>query len=156
VNVLAVRVAALETAFRAIESGRMRGLPMLHPGLAVQAVDFEADLACGIALGVLVTPWFMNLMRLPLRAGVPLLAVGETGDHETGTQRIGFIGAHEPAFGAYEACSLFSPMAGFADQAAAVATARQVMQQLRGRPATLPPQQPARRGFLFGRSGAAA
>lgn len=151
---LAGRVAALEAAFRRIERERLRGLPMLHPGLSVQAVDFEADAAAGVAFGVLVTPWFMNLMRLPLRADVLLLPVGESATREIGAQRIDFIGAHEPAFGPYEACSLFSPMAAFADQAAAVATARQVLLQLRGRAVTRPPEQPARRGFLFGRAAA--
>jgi hypothetical protein len=43
--------------------------------------------------------------------------------------------------------SLASPMPGFADQDSAVATARALLERLR--------PVPARRGFLFGRSGAA-
>jgi [NiFe] hydrogenase assembly HybE family chaperone len=73
-----------------------------------------------------------------------------------GNARIDFLGAEEGALGRFEACSLFSPMAPFADQAAAVATAREVLLRLRAVP--VPPEQPAapaRRGFLFGRVGAA-
>ena len=151
---LAARVQALEATFRAIERERMCGVPVLNAALAVQAVDFEA--ADGIALGVLVTPWFMNLVRLPLHGAAEVLRIGERAPRAIGTLAFDFIGAQEPGLGGFEACSLFSPMADFADQAGAVATARQVLVQLRGRPVSLPPPQPARRGFLFGRRGAAA
>ena len=151
---LSIRLATLEQCFRAIEHERLRGLPMLNPALAVQAVDFEADDEA--ALGVLVTPWFMNLVRLPLGAGVAVLRVGETAPRVVGARCFDFIGAHEPGLGAFEAASLFSPMNGFADQAGAVATARAVLAELRGRPARLPPEQPARRGFLLGRAGVRA
>lgn len=152
-NTLAARIATLEAAFRTIAQTRLRGLPMLNPALAVQAVDFEV--ADGHALGVLVTPWFMNLVRLPLDADAGVLPLGESAPREIGGHRFDFLGAHEHTVGAFEACSLFSPMAGFADQAAAVATARAVLAQLRGRPHTRPPERPARRGFLFGRGAAA-
>ena len=152
-NPLSARLAALEECFRRIERERLRGLPMFNPALAVQAVDFEPEPGHGLALGVLVTPWFMNLVRLPLVTGVEMLAVGETAPRTLGERHFDFIGAHEAALGPFEACSLFSPMAEFADQAAALATAQAVLQQLRGRPSTRPPEQPARRGFLFGRRG---
>jgi [NiFe] hydrogenase assembly HybE family chaperone len=152
---LADRVAALHRAFEHIAATRMAGLPLVHPRLAVATVGFQGhdDEA---ALGVLVTPWCMNLVRLPLHEGVGTLAVGETGSREVGTRCFDFIGAHEPGVGAFESASLFSPMAEFADQAAARATAEAVLKELRG---PLPPRvaQPARRGFLFGRrEGAAA
>lgn len=150
-NVLAARVDLLERCFRAIERERLRGLPMLNPALAVQAVDFEVAPGDGLATGVLVTPWFMNLLRLPLAPGVETLAPGETAPRALGPCHFDFIGAHEAALGPFEACSLFSPMHEFADQEAAVATARAALEHLRGRPATRPPEQPARRGFLLGR-----
>jgi hypothetical protein len=37
------RVAALEGAFRHIRATRMVGVPLLHPGLRVQAVAFERE-----------------------------------------------------------------------------------------------------------------
>jgi len=54
------RAAALEARFGDIAATRMRGVPVLHEGLAVQAVGFEA-VDDGL-VGVLVTPWFMNLV----------------------------------------------------------------------------------------------
>jgi [NiFe] hydrogenase assembly HybE family chaperone len=154
-STLAGRVAALQRAYEHIAATRMAGLPLVHPKLVVAAVGFQPE-DDEVALGVLVTPWCMNLVRLPLRDNLPLLAVGETGARDLGARCFDFIGAHESGVGAFEAASLFSPMAEFADQAAAVATAEAVLDALRG---ALPQRvaQPARRGFLFGRrEGAAA
>ncbi|BAL96924.1 HupJ protein, putative [Rubrivivax gelatinosus IL144] len=147
------RVPALEAAFGEIAATRMRGLPFLNPRLAVQAVGFAPHTGEDgeAAVGVLLTPWFMNLVRLPAGAA---LAVGAKADREFGGRVFEFIGAHEPRCGGYEACSLFSPVTEFADQAAAVATARELLTLLR--PAAVPPPParepvPSRRGFLFGR-----
>ena len=165
----AARIAALEAAYAHIAATRMAGLPLLQPGLRVQALGFapQAD-APQWLLGVLITPWFMNLLRLPLGPQAEPLALGERGARTLGqgARRLAldFIGAHEPALGGFEACSLFSPLHGFADQAAVVATAEAVLAQLRaataaaagastGVPAAGP--VPSRRGFLFGRGAAA-
>ena len=40
------------------------------------------------------------------------------------------MGGEEPECGAFQCCSLFSPMDDFADQAAAVATAAEIMRAL--------------------------
>jgi len=150
------RVAALEEAFRAIARTRMQGVPVLNPALAVQALGFEPDADGGHATGVLLTPWFMNLLRLPLILQTQALPVGVAAARDLGPHRLDFLGAYEPGIGPFEACSLFSPMFEFADQATAVATAREVLAALRAAPASRPPAAPARRGFLFGRTGAAA
>ena len=149
---LQTQVARLETVFRGIAATRMEGVPLLHAGLQVQAVDFAPEPEGDFALGVLVTPWFMNLMRLPLGAA-QALATGQVGPQRLGEHRLRFIGAHEAAFGPYEMCSLASPMFEFADQEAAVATAREVLVRLR---ASAPPSapDPRRRGFLLGRGSA--
>ena len=118
----------MQQAFERIARTRMADMPLNNPRLDVATVDFRADADGGFALGVLVTPWCMNLLRLPLRDGLHdelgVLGVGITGIRELGARRFDFIGAHEPGLGAFEACSLFSPMFEFADQAAALATAR--------------------------------
>lgn len=170
------RVRALEALFERIAATRMQGVPMLHPGLKVEAVGFEVEpvppAAPGgptnpgtaaptvpAAIGVLVTPWFMNLVWLPLAANAPAARVGETREHTVGRQRFPFIGAHEPGFGGFEACSLFSPMFEFEDHAAARATAQAVLAELRRPPepvpaAVSPPQVSpvaSRRALLFGR-----
>ncbi len=149
---LQTQVARLETVFRGIAATRMEGVPLLHAGLQVQAVDFAPEPEGDFALGVLVTPWFMNLMRLPL-GSTEVLACGQAGPQRLGEHRLRFIGAHEAAFGPYEMCSLASPMFEFADQPAAVATAREVLVRLRASSAQSAPD-PHRRGFLLGRRNA--
>lgn len=181
---MATRVAALQALFARIAATRMQGVPILHPGIGVTAVGFEpGDDGLG-AVGVLVTPWFMNLVWLPLverdaqDRPLPALAVGATRMRAVGNERFDFIGAHEPGFGPYEACSLFSPMLDFADEATALATALQVLAVLRAPPpqgsaaaagaeagdpdaaagadalgSPIPPRT-SRRALLFGRRGA--
>lgn len=172
------RVAALEGAFRHIRATRMAGVPLLHPGLRVQALGFALEATDAAALcGVLITPWFMSLVRLPLRprgsADAGWLAVGGKQLRRVGVAEFEFMGALEPGLGVYETASLFSPMAEFSDHAAALATAQEVLRQLRtpeaGAAAAPEPAAtaaatasaepaPSRRGFLFGRgpaSGAA-
>lgn len=141
------RLAALESVFRQIAITRMAGLPLLNPRLQVQALGFEAH--DGVACGVLIAPWFMNLLRLPLNDSVAMLPPLQKAERELGPRCFEFIGAHEPGIGAFESSSLFSPMFEFEDQAAAVATAREVLSLLRP-----PPAVPSRRGFLFGRAAA--
>ena len=149
---LQTQVARLEAVFRDIAATRMEGVPLLHASLQVQAVDFAPEPEGDFALGVLVTPWFMNLMRLPLGTA-EVLALGQVGPQRLGEHRLRFIGAHEAAFGAYEMCSLASPMFDFADQQAAVATAREVLVRLRASSAQGVPD-PHRRGFLLGHGNA--
>lgn len=146
----------LAAHFRDIADTRMRGLPFLNPRLDVEAVGFAVQVAGEDAtsgvLGILITPWFMNLMWLAPALSAPL-AQGASREHFFGGQRLTFIGAVDEAFGAYQSCSLFSPMFEFADQAAARATAEQVLTLLRDPPKEEEPQQPAlsRRALLFGR-----
>jgi [NiFe] hydrogenase assembly HybE family chaperone len=148
--------ATLEALFLRIAAQRMAGVPILHAGLRVQAVGFEAEPGGAAAVGVLITPWFMNLVRLPLAADAPMAAPGDSTMRAVGRERFAFIGAAEEGFGTYEACSLFSPMFEFVDQAAAQATAEAVLAELRrvdeptadAAPA-LP--DPSRRAWLLGR-----
>ena len=110
----------LTAAFRAA-AGRMAGLAFVNPALDVEAVGFAPwD---GRWLGVLVTPWCMNLVLTPLEASAwrPLLPGTKrsyafpAGDYE-------FVGAIDNIAGEYQACSLLSPLLEFDDHP----TARQV------------------------------
>jgi [NiFe] hydrogenase assembly HybE family chaperone len=161
--------ALLEACFCEIAATRMLGVPVLNPNLRVQAVGFECDAAeTDVAVGILITPWFMNLLRMPMNdaAGQGMLAIGIKAERDCGAHRFEFIGSHEAATGAFEAASLYSPMFEFADQAAAVATACEVLKLLRPVAAMQPVdvavavavavEAPARRGFLFGRGAVAA
>lgn len=162
---LAYRISALETLFRQIADTRMAGLPVINRALRVEAVGFEPcasepDLPAAVS-GVLVTPWFMNLVRLPLVREDDAGRVGVSRRLALGNERFDFIGAHEAAIGTFDACSLFSPMFDFPDHDNAVATARAVLIRLRSaqpdavaapREAEGEVERPSRRGFLFGRS----
>ena len=122
--------AALERRFEAIGRTRLQGLGLLHPRLRVQALGWQAQ-DDGSAWGVLITPWFLNLVRRP-GPQEAALAVGRTARRTLGMDHeLEFLGAEDEVIGRYEAVSLFSPMHAFADQAAAVTTAWEVLGLLR-------------------------
>ena len=181
------RVDALTRHFARVQTERMAGLPLLNPALSVEAVGFEwaaqtEDEAGSppVAEGVLVTPWFMSLVRLPLAVLPHGNRVGCRAVRRFGNERFDFIGGHDEAIGWHETCALFSPMNGFSSQALARETALASLALLRpaavapailptaaapGTPATSPtqahpaatatpaapvPPMPARRSFLLG------
>lgn len=121
--------AALEARFEAILQGPMRDLPMLNPALRVQAVGFRPwDQHW---LGVLITPWFMNLVLLPrVQAQWPTVGERESRHYVFPAGVFEFIGHHDAELGDYQACSLFSPMFEFADHDSAQATAEAALQSL--------------------------
>ena len=104
----------LTAAFRAA-AARMQGLDVVNPALAVEAVGFAPWDEHW--LGVMLTPWFMNLTLLPRnpRAWQPL-ATGAKRRYTFPAGEYEFVGANDAAVGAYQVCSLFSPMHEFADQ----------------------------------------
>jgi [NiFe] hydrogenase assembly HybE family chaperone len=161
----------LEAAFGRIERERMAGLPLLNPVLRVQALDFARWR--GQWLGALVTPWFLNLVLVPGNAETWRHAgAGERVIHAFGAGEFAFLGGDEPEVGEFQTCSLVSPMAGFADQATACASARMALRMLQveqpaaalmgvagdvaaGMSATCAaagpaPARPSRRAILFG------
>lgn len=101
---------------------KVKGLPIYNPTVAVEAIGFrEHD---GRQVGVMVTPWFMNLMVLPSPADLKVWVSG-------GTVRLPFpSGAYDFAVtdlhgvGLVGSCSLFSTMLEFTDHEAAQAAAR--------------------------------
>lgn len=103
----------LGAAFRAA-AVRMIGLDVVNPALAVEAVDFAPWE--GHWLGVMLTPWFMNLMLLPGDPGAwQPLATGAKRRYGFPAGEYEFVGANDAELGAYQVCSLFSPVLEFAD-----------------------------------------
>jgi [NiFe] hydrogenase assembly HybE family chaperone len=108
----------LEAAFRRIEAETMAGVPILNPALTVEAVGFTRWQDHW--LGIVITPWFMNLVLVPGAAaswqsvapGLRLFRNFPSGD-------FAFLGSDESEVGEFQSCSLFSPMGQFADQAGA-------------------------------------
>jgi [NiFe] hydrogenase assembly HybE family chaperone len=113
--------ATLERAFNAVGQ-RMQGLGFVNPALRVQAVGFEPWESHW--LGVMVTPWSINLLLLPrdpaawrpIRPGEKQRYAFPAGDYD-------FIDAIDPVVGEYRMCSLFSPAFEFQDHASAVMVA---------------------------------
>lgn len=157
------RMKCIERVFYLIATTRMAGIPVLNRRLLVEAIGFEplpdAPDQAGGEIGILITPWFMNLIWLPLcnEAEVSPLPVGQSVVRELGVHTFEFIGAWEAELGSYQFCSLFSPMFEFADQDSARATAMEVLRLLLGGASAYSASSPAeaaqmnRRGFLFGR-----
>lgn len=119
----------LERVFEDIAASRMAGLPILNEALTVEAVGFRRWRE--LWLGVLVTPWSVNLTLLP--GGNPAFRALDVGHSQIWSFPSGeyeFMGAAEPGLGHYQICSLFSPAFEFATQADAVATAEAALEAL--------------------------
>jgi [NiFe] hydrogenase assembly HybE family chaperone len=115
----------LTQAFRAVAI-RMQGLDFVNPALEVEAVGFAPWEDHW--LGVMLTPWFMNLTLLPRELGKwQPLPLGDKRSYRFPAGSYDFIGATDAAVGEYQSCSLFSPVLEFPDQA----TARLVAQLAR-------------------------
>lgn len=100
-----------------------------YPALRVEAVGFAGWQGCW--LGVLITPWFMNLVLLPESArDWDNLMLGVKVAHRFPSGTYEFIVGNEGDVGPYQMCSLFSPMFGFAVQPAAAATAKVLLEGL--------------------------
>lgn len=111
------------TAAFAEVAKRMEGLGFVNPVLQVEAVAFEPWQSHW--LGVLVTPWFMNLVLMPrARSQWQPLPLGGKRKLHFPAGAYEFIGADDPVVGEHQTCSLFSPMHDFQDQAAARVVAR--------------------------------
>lgn len=125
-ELLAPRTEALVADFTEVWHSKMRDVPMVNKVLHVEARGFR--LWEGRPLGVLISPWFMNLVLLPgesedwngLIPGQKETIAFPSGDYE-------FIHNTREMTGGYKACSLFSPMGDFKTQAQAVDVAEAVM-----------------------------
>jgi [NiFe] hydrogenase assembly HybE family chaperone len=119
----------LTRTFEMIARERMAGVPILNARLQVEAVGFRPW--NGHWLGALVTPWFINLVVMPLDPAAWRSAPErENVPYPFPTGLFNFIAACEPGLGEYHACSLFSPVLEFPDQDSARATARVALEGL--------------------------
>ena len=124
----------LEAAFRRIEGERMAGLGVLNPALRVEAVGFSRH--DGHWLGIVITPWFLNLVLVPGEdASWQGVAPGKRLFRKFPSGDFAFLGSIEPEVGEFQSCSLFSPMSQFADQDGARAVALAALEALLREPA---------------------
>jgi len=114
--------------FTEVWHAKMRDVPLVNKALRVEAIGFRKWE--GTILGVLVSPWFMNLIQLPdgedwshLIAGEKEIVAFPSGEYE-------FLHNTREMTGGYKACSLFSPMGEFTRHKDATDVARAVMEAL--------------------------
>jgi len=114
--------ARLESTFGTIYAERMHGLAFVNPVIRVEAIAFAPWK--GYWLGVMLTPWSMNLLLAPRDpAAWRPLPPGEKRRYTFPAGSFDFISAHTGAIGEYLVCSLFSPVLEFADHETARETA---------------------------------
>ena len=130
----AARIAALTERlvadFTEVWHSTMRDVPLVNKALRVEAVGFQKYNST--IMGVLVSPWFMNLILLPdgddwsgLTTGAKEVVAFPSGEYE-------FIHNTREMTGGYKACSLFSPMGDFSSHKDATDVARAVMEAIFG------------------------
>ncbi|MFD2232460.1 [NiFe]-hydrogenase assembly chaperone HybE [Phaeospirillum tilakii] len=115
--------------YRAIAAG-LGDLPIVNPRLGVEAVGFRPHR--GWALGVVITPWFMNLAVAALAEDAPLppAGPGESWSLPLPAGPVALTVGLLDGFGRVDAASLFSPMHAFPDPAVTRATAASVLTAL--------------------------
>ena len=137
---------ALAAAYAVVHDRAMRGLPICNPALAVEAVGFRPH--GGSALGVVVTPWFMNLVLTALPGHEPAdLPAGAIRSLTFPAGTVTFTVSEVAGVGRVDSASLFSPMFSFDNQATARETAAATLEALLAPPE---PRALDRRGMLFG------
>ncbi|MCP4408195.1 MAG: [NiFe]-hydrogenase assembly chaperone HybE [Gammaproteobacteria bacterium] len=122
-------VIRLVEAYKNINEQKMQGLPIVNERLEVEAVGFT--LWEGRWLGIIISPWFMNLTLLPaehedwsdLDWGVKRVWGLPSSDYE-------FIVSPIEGVGVYQSLSLFTTVTDFPDQHVARAVAQAIMDKL--------------------------
>lgn len=140
------RVASLVQAFEAVEDN-MIGLPVHNARLVIEAVGFRPYNDGYI--GVLNTPWSMNLVWIPAEATAgPAGALGAARSHIFPSGAYSFLIGRMDGFGTLETCSLFSPMDEFDDPSVAREAGIAAINGLFAPPPEEKPKQVSRRFLL--------
>jgi [NiFe] hydrogenase assembly HybE family chaperone len=116
---------------------KVQGMPIYNPTLAIEAVGFREHE--GRQVGVMLTPWFMNLTVLPSAADLSMWVAGESTRIVFPSGAYDFVVSDLPEVGLIGTCPLFSTMTDFTDHEAAQLAAVSVAEAL-----FVPEQPPAR------------
>jgi len=119
---------ALRDRYRDIYEQRMRGLPFINPELSVETIGFRQFE--GFEIGVLATPWFMNLILLPGTDVDANVDQGRKIEVIFPSGAIEFTTAQDDELGLYFSAVLFSSVESIPDQATARGLAVAVMREL--------------------------
>jgi len=120
------RVQALIELFQRIDAG-MRDIPIYNEKITIAAIGFRL-FGEGELLGVVLTPWFMNMIMLPIEpVPMEMARIGRSVSVELPTGKRAFVVGGDEAIGLYKAHSLHSPVLNFTLPGQAQAEARRVL-----------------------------
>jgi len=109
--------------FEHIHRQQMTGLPMLNQALQVECLGFQTRNRR--IIGIVITPWLMNLVMLPgEKDDWSGLKIGSKQQHEFPSRAYRFTVNEISGIGFFQTCSIYSPMHEFVTQAHAVAAAQ--------------------------------
>lgn len=111
----------LAAIYRDVGERSMRELPIFNDVLGVEAIGFRRF--DGHVVGIMVTPWFMNVIAKADEGALAAHLPGSTFTLGFPVGNIELTVSEVAPAGRIASCSLFSPMFEFADMAAARATA---------------------------------
>ena len=127
-------VNRLRDHYQYVYTHKMNDIPIVNNKLEVEVVGFvdwgHDKNKSAAEVGVLITPWFMNIVLLPKESMKQEVRVGKTANILFPDGEYSFLTQLDEEFGVYLTCSLFSPMFEFKTQEQARSTAEAVMQQL--------------------------
>jgi [NiFe] hydrogenase assembly HybE family chaperone len=121
-------IAAMVCHFQTIFRKHMQDLPIVNPNLQVEAVDFREYE--GGQLGVLITPWFMNLVVLPDNESWADSPQGSTSNINFPSGAIEFTTSQDEMLGTFLTAVLFRTVSDIPGQSMARKIASQVMRDL--------------------------
>jgi [NiFe] hydrogenase assembly HybE family chaperone len=118
----------LAALYRDIHRAAMSGVPICNEALEVEAIGFRSFGA--YALGVVVTPWFANIIVAATATSPEPLPQASAIRLRFPAGDVDFQASELAGFGRIASCSLFSPMTEFVDQAAARSAAQAALDAL--------------------------
>ena len=122
------RVKELVHHFETIEREHMRGIPVVNSQLSVEAVGF-AEFE-GHWVGVLITPWFMNLVMLPGTDEYQGSEQGAEVEYALPAGSYSFTVTHDDQLGTFMTAVLFRTVTDFPDQETTRDVAETVLKML--------------------------
>ncbi len=121
--------STIEKTFEKILTENMQGIPILNSMVSVQALGFQEYQ--GRIIGVIITPWLMNLVLLPsLEEDWSDLVLGHKETHEFPSGKYRFLVNEIDEIGFCQTHSLFSPMNNFVSHEQAVVAAQNFLDKL--------------------------
>ena len=122
------RIHQLVQRFTHIANTAMRDLPIYNHALRVDAIGFEATTEGW--LGVLITPWFINVVLLPVRRVEATVPLGSKVTHDLVSGEHEFSVGEDDELGRYDFLTLASPTLKYKSHQAAREVAQKALAKL--------------------------